>query len=69
MKITNPVLNELYERVCKQLEKKDKTQAEVKTELTKQKTSKKFRNNQLEPDMASTIEERVKLKFSLMNNK
>jgi hypothetical protein len=35
MKITNPVLNELYQRVCKELEAKNKTQSEVRTELTK----------------------------------
>jgi hypothetical protein len=50
MTITNPVLQELYKRVCKQLEAKNKTQSEVRTELTKQRKSKKFRGNELEPD-------------------
>lgn len=67
MRITNPVLQELYKRVCEQLEKKDKTQSEVRTELTKKRKSKRFRGNQLNPDSASTIEERVKMKFNLMN--
>ena len=67
MKITNPVLNALYKRVCEQLEAKNKTQSEVRTELTKQRASKKFRGNQLEPDKANTIEDRVRLKFTLMN--
>ena len=67
MKITNPVLQELYKRVCEQLEKKDKTKSEVRTELTKQRTSKRFRGNEINPDSASTIQERIRLKFNLMN--
>jgi hypothetical protein len=67
MKITNPVLNELYQRVCKELEAKNKTQSEVRTELTKKRKSKKFRGNEINPDSASTISERVKMKFNLMN--
>lgn len=67
MTITNPVLQELYKRVCEQLEKKNKSQSEIRTELTKQRKSKSFKGNQLEPDKANTIEERVRLRFTLMN--
>jgi hypothetical protein len=67
MEITNPVLNELYKRVCEQLEKKGKKQDEVRTELTKKRKSKQYRGNLLNPDSASTISDRVKLKFNLMN--
>ena len=69
MKIINPVLNELYKRVCKQLEEKAKTQSEVRTELTKKRKSKKFRGNEINPDSASTITERVQMKFNMINNK
>lgn len=69
MEITNSVLNELYKRVCKELEAKNKTQSEVRTELIKQQNSRRFRGNEINPDSASTIEERVKMKFNLMNNK
>jgi hypothetical protein len=67
MMITNPILNELYKIVCEELEKTDKTQSEVRTELTKQRKSKRLRGNQLDPDSASAIQERVRLKFNLMN--
>ena len=67
MKITNPVLNALYQRVCEQLEKKNKTESEIRTDLSKKRKTKKYKGNLLNPDMASTIEERVKLKFQLMN--
>jgi hypothetical protein len=67
MKITNPVLQELYKRVCKQLEEKNKSQSEIRTELTKKRKSKQYRGNELNPDSASTIKDRVKLKFNLMN--
>ena len=67
MKITNPVLNALYKRVCEQLEKKNKTESDIRTDLSKKKKSKQYKGNILNPDMASTIEERVKMKFQLMN--
>jgi hypothetical protein len=67
MKITNPVLEALYKRICEQLEAEKKKQSEYRTNLTKQRNSKKFKGNELEPDKANTIEERVRLKFNLMN--
>jgi hypothetical protein len=67
MKINNPVLSELYKRVCEQLEKKKKTESEIRTDLSKKRKSKQYRGNQLNPDSASTISDRVKLKFNLMN--
>jgi hypothetical protein len=67
MRITNPVLQELYKRVCKQLEEKNKSQSEIRTDLSKQRKSKQYRGNLLNPDSASTISDRVKLKFNLMN--
>lgn len=67
MKITNPVLSDLYKRICDQLEKKGKARDEVRTELTKQRASKKFRGNLLNPDSANTIKERIEAKFNLLN--
>ena len=67
MKITNPVLQELYKRVCKQLEAKNKKQDEVRTELTKKRKSKQYRGNEINPDSANTIKERIEAKFTLMN--
>jgi hypothetical protein len=67
MKIINPVLNELYKRVCKQLEEKAKTQSEVRTELTKKRKSKQYRGNEINPDSANTIKERIEAKFTLIN--
>ena len=67
MTIKNPVLNELYNRVCKQLEEKAKTQSEVRTELTKKRKSKQYRGNEINPDSANTIKERIEAKFTLMN--
>jgi hypothetical protein len=67
MTITNPVLQELYKRVCKQLEAKNKKQDEVRTELTKQRKSKQYRGNEINPDSANTIKERIEAKFTLIN--
>ena len=67
MTITNPVLQELYKRVCKQLEAKNKKQDEVRTELTKKRKSKQYRGNEINPDSANTIKERIEAKFTLMN--
>jgi hypothetical protein len=67
MRIINPVLNELYKRVCKQLEEKAKTQSEVRTELTKKRKSKQYRGNEINPDSANTIKERIEAKFTLIN--
>jgi hypothetical protein len=67
MTIKNPVLNELYNRVCKQLEEKAKTQSEVRTELTKKRKSKQYRGNEINPDSANTIKERIEAKFTLIN--
>ena len=67
IEITNPVLKALYERVCKQLEAKEKSRDEVRTELAKKRKTKKYKGNLLDPDKASTISDRVKLKFQMMN--
>ena len=67
MTIKNPKLNALYKNVCEQLQAKETKQSEVKTELSQKKELTKFRYNELEPDKASTIQDRVKLKFQLMN--
>ena len=67
MKITNPVLNALYKRVCEQLEKKNKKQDDVRTELTKKRKSKQYRGNEINPDSANTIKERIEAKFNLIN--
>ena len=67
MEITNPILKVLYERVCEQLEKKNKTESEIRTDLSKKRKTKEYKGNLLNPDLASTIEERVKLKFQMMN--
>ena len=67
MKITNPVLESLYKRICEQLEAEKKKQSEYRTNLTKQRMSKRFRGNEINPDSASTIQERIRLKFNLMN--
>ena len=67
MTITNPVLQELYKRVCKQLEAKNKKQDEVRTELTKKRKSKQYRGKEINPDSANTIKERIEAKFSLIN--
>ena len=67
MKISSPVLNALYKRVCEQLEKKNKTESEIRTDLSRKRKSKQYRGNLLNPDSALTISERVQAKFSLMN--
>ena len=67
MKITNPVLSDLYKRICDQLEKKGKARDEVRTELTKQRKSKQYRGNILNPDLKDTVAQRVEEKFKLMN--